>query len=188
MNKWLHARSELYAKYANGLPHTLPHMQMHFSSPQLGWLPVKFNVSGKESESIEFSDVYDPIPELFQWLEHLVKNRWTGGSYITIDCELYKTVFCYEVMVLPENEECKRHIHPTDCGLFTVYDTYHQQFIVEAFCETEKLVKSLYASLINFVEKVINDTDLEEHWEVDLNLYRELLKNHKSVNCFLQNI
>ena len=185
MNKWLHARSELYRKYANGLPNICPHIQMLFSSPHLGWLPVKFHVGSKESESIEFSDVYDPIPEMIQWLGYLIKNRWTGGSYITIDCESYKTIFSYEVMVVPEDEECKRRIHPTDCGLFTVYDTYHQQFVVEAFCETDELVKSLYTSLINFVEKAINDRDLEEHWDMDLKIYRELLKNHNPDNYFL---
>ena len=180
MNKWLHARSELYKKYANGLPHILPHIQMLFSSPHLGWLPIKFNVNDKESESIEFSDVYDPIPELVQWLEHLIKNRWTGGSYITIDCESYKTIFCYEVMVVPEDNECKkRHIHPTDCGLFTVYDTYHQQFIVEAFCETDELINSLYTSLIDFVKNAINNKNLEEHWSTNLETYRILLNNHK---------
>jgi hypothetical protein len=81
-------------------------------------------------------------------------------------------------MVAPESEECKRPIHPTDCGLFTVYDTYSQQFIVEAFCQTEELVKSLYTSLTDFIKKVISDKDLEEQWDVGLKTYQELLNNH----------
>lgn len=184
MNKWLYARSELYRKYSDSLPQTLSQVEMLFSSPHVGWLPVIFNNSGKETEDIEFSYVYDPIPKLIQWLEYIVKNRWTGGSYITIDCEGYDIVFCYEVMVVPESEECKRPIHPTDCGLFTVYDTYRQQFIVEAFCQTEELVKSLYTSLTDFIKKVISDKDFEEHWEVDLIMYQELLNNH-TLNPFL---
>jgi hypothetical protein len=178
MNKWLYARSELYRKYAGSLPETLSQVEMIFSAPDVGWLPVKFNISNKESEDIEFSVVYDPIPELIQWLEYIVKNRWSGGSYITIDCERYNTIFSYEVMVEPELEECKRPIHPTNCGLFTVYDTYSQQFIVEAFCQTEELVKSLYTSLTEFIKKVISDKDLEEQWDVDLKMYQELLNNH----------
>ena len=185
MNKWLYARSELYRKYAENLPNTLAQVEMFFSSPEVGWLPVKFNIDNKESEEIEFSYVYDPIPELIQWLEYIVKNRWTGGSYITIDCERYNTIFCYEVMVEPESEECKRPIHPTDCGLFTVYDTYSQQFIVEAFCQTDELVKSLYTSLTDFIKKVINNKDFEEHWDVDLDIYQELLNNHE-LNSFFK--
>ncbi len=178
MNRWLFARSELYRKYAECLPDTPSQIEMLFSSPEVGWLPTKFNISSKETEYIEFSYVYDPIPELIQWLEYIVKNRWSGGSYIAIDCEGYDTIFCYEVMVAPESEECKRPIHPTDCGLFTVYDTYSQQFIVEAFCQTEELVKSLYTSLTEFIKKVISDKDLEEQWDVDLKMYQELLNNH----------
>ena len=72
MNKWLYARSELYRKYADNLPHTLAQVEMLFSSPEVGWLPVKFNIDNKESEEIEFSYVYDPIPELIQWLEYIL--------------------------------------------------------------------------------------------------------------------
>lgn len=176
MNKWLHARSELYRKYANGLPTVLPRIEVLFSTPHLGWLPVKFNIGGKESESIEFSDAYDPIPEMVQWLDTINKNRWTGGSYITIDCEFYKVVFSYEVMVLPEDEECKRTIHPSDCGLFTVYDTYHQQFIVEVFCETDEFVKALQTFLYGFINEVLNNNDWEEHWDTDLEIYQKSLK------------
>ena len=86
-------------------------------------------------------------------------------------------IFCYEVIVEPESEECDRPIHPTNCGLFTVYDTYSQQFIVEAFCKTDELVKSLYTSLTGFIKKVINDKDFEEHWDVDLEIYQELLRH-----------
>lgn len=180
MNKWLSARSELYKKYANGLPHHLPHILLLFSPPHWGWLPVKFNLDNKESESIEFSDAYDPIPELIQWLEFIIKNRWSGGSYITIDCESYKVIFSYEVMVVPEVEECKRYVHPSDCGLFSVYDTYHQQFIVEAFCETDEFIKSLHASLIGFVNEAVNNQDWEEHWSTDLEIYRDLLTNNSN--------
>lgn len=179
MNKWLSARSELYRKYANGLPQHLPYVHLLFSSPHLGWLPVKFNIGGKESESIEFSDVYDPIPELIQWLEHINKKRWSGGSYITIDCELYTTIFSFEVMVLPEDEECKRNVHPSGCGLFTVYDTYHQQFIVEAFCETDEFVKALQMSLYGFIKEVLNHQDWEKDWSSDLEIYRNLLAKSK---------
>lgn len=58
-----------------GVPAPVPSLDIAFSLPEAGWLPVTITAGGRTA-TFDASDVYDPFPDLLLWLERLADGRF----------------------------------------------------------------------------------------------------------------
>ena len=170
-NEWLQQRSELFAKYAKGLPRVYQNVRIQFDKPEYGWINTYFLVNGEEKGYIELSSVYEPFTDIKEWLEDIVKKdseHRHGISMVEIDCEKYGVALYYEPIVMMGNTW--NGLNPGqewNTGIFYVFDGSTNTVWADAYCKTASLVKGIYESIINYAIKMHEVEEFVENWVWD---------------------
>lgn len=161
-NKWLLERSKVLMKYAETTPACLNRLSMTLEEPECGWIDAYFKVNGKFL-NVELSSVYEPFVPLKEWMEDIVKqtSRFTYGiSMVQIDCEGYQVMLYYEPIPFCD----WRITQGRNCGILYIYDGAEEKVALDAFCETEELLKAVYTAVIQYAKDMQQCSVFIEDW------------------------
>ncbi|MGP1591679.1 MAG: hypothetical protein ACTTHI_07795 [Prevotella sp.] len=163
-NNWFLKRSEILAKYAGKYPVEYDKIEMKFSFPTYGWMPFQI-IKNKEVVKLrELSYACDAFVPMREWLEGIVEGHYDKISVIKLDCEDFYTVLYFEPLWFFDSFYEGIEVKPSDAGIFLVYDSFLNAFVVDAFCNIESLVKSLYYNLLEFADKMKENPKFTEEW------------------------
>ena len=164
MNNLLMERSNLFAKYAEKMPRKAYKLELQLDYPDNGWILMHFIVNGEEKLKIETSYVYEPFENIRDWLEYLVKHIFDfAPSGVRINDESDDYLLYYEPFFFHSDELLTKHPPKLD-GLFYIYDSYEKKIVSDAVCETKKLVRSIYESVLNFAKEASKRDEFVDDW------------------------
>lgn len=163
-NQWLKQKSEIYAKYAECIPLEQDEIKIKFGYPDAGWLDVYFFKNEEEMGFVWFSDVYDSFEPLKEWLEDIATLGSSKASIVKLDCEDIDVVLSYEPIWFYDSNTrlCWKNL-----GIFSVYDESKGCFILDAICETEKFVRDIYQSIIDYALEMREKPEFVDDWVCD---------------------
>lgn len=165
-SNWLKQRSEILAKYAESLPTRQDRIKITFENPEAGWMPIHFFKNEQEAgRDLYFSDVYDSFVPLREWLETIATIGHEKASIVNLDCEGQHISLYYEPVWHYDFENYKGKLCPPCCGIFSVYDSYEDRFILDAFCNTETFVRDVYKCIIDFAKAMKDSPKFVEEWD-----------------------
>lgn len=165
-SNWLKQRSEILAKYAESLPTRQDRIKISFENPEAGWMPIHFFKNEQEAgRDLRFSDVYDCFIPLREWLETIAAIGHAKTSIVNLDCEGLHILLYYEPVWYYDFQNYKGKFFPPECGIFSVYDSYEDRFILDAFCNTETFVRDIYKCIIDFAKAMKEFSGFIEEWD-----------------------
>lgn len=163
-NRWLHARSRLFEKYATNMPLSVDDVEVKLDYPGNGWIDMHILVNGEEKELINTSYVYEPFEDIKEWLENIVSHVFDFTPFgVNIYDESYNYILYYEP-ILFQTDELLTPTPPELCGLFYIYDSYEGKIMADAFCETKSFVRNIYQSIKTFAQNAGEHDGFIEDW------------------------
>lgn len=166
-NNWLRQRSEMLAKYADGLPMKQDRIRITFNYPDSGWMPLHFHKNGEDMGFFVLSYVYDCFEPMREWLECIAESSYRKASIVNLDCERWHAVLSYEPIWFYNYKNYKGKLYFPDYGIFSVYDEADDKFIIDAFCNKETFVRDLYKCMLDFAKEMKEKPEFIEDWVID---------------------
>lgn len=164
VNNWYLKRSEILARYADKYPSKYDKIEMRFGAHDYGWIPFHIIKNGESIELLGLSYLYDPFVPMKRWLEGIVEGLYEKVSVIKLDCEDVYTILYFEPLWFTYNFNEGSEVNPFHSGIFLVYDSVRKEFVVDAFCDIETLVRDLYRNILDFAEKMKTDPTFADDW------------------------
>lgn len=167
-NNWLKARAELYAKYAAECP-ICSTVHFEYSKPEYGWITMKVcvNKDWDKCVELELSNVVEPFVPFVKWLKSILENRYTGASVLKVDSEMcpsYSFILYFEPILFCEDWNTDTEPHPSNCGIFYIYDNDKQAIVCDAYCEINDFVRQKFIELKHYAKAMKREPTFVEHW------------------------
>lgn len=130
-------------------------------------MSVHLAVNDEDKGFIVLSSAFDGFEPLREWVETIVASRENKASIVRLNGELSEAIPYYEPIWVYDADKCNGFTHPSDCGIFSVYDSADDKILLDAFCYTPTFVQTIYKSMIEFATAMKDRPEFIEDWVID---------------------